>query len=48
MKLRSRLKQKEEVEEVNEKILEEMNEYRSKYIDSQKKHCKALDQVKEL
>ena len=43
MKLRSKLKAKEDVEEDNERILSELNEYRSKYLDSSKKQQKALD-----
>ena len=48
MKLRSKLKQKEDVENENTQIMDELNEYRAKFIDSQKKHAKAADQVKEL
>jgi len=48
MKLRSKLKQKDEVEQENSHILDELNEYRAKYIESQKKHAKAMDQIKEL
>ena len=48
MKLRSQLKQKEEFEKDNDKILQEIYDYRSKYCESQKKQCKAVDQVQEL
>ena len=34
MKLRSKLKQEEEVENENTQIMDELNEYRAKYIDS--------------
>ena len=48
MKLRSKLKSKEEVEEQNEKLIEELNEYRGKYLDSQKKATFAQDKLGEL
>lgn len=37
MKLRSRLKQKESVEEESNKLLEEMQDWKAKYIESQRK-----------
>lgn len=48
LKLRSQLKAKADVEEQNQAFAQEVNEYRSKYLESQKKHMKALDSVKEL
>ena len=34
MKLRSQLKQKEDVEQQNATIMDELNEYRGKYLES--------------
>ena len=48
MKLRAKLKSKEDAEEQNAKLLEELNDYRNKFIESQRKQSKALDQVREL
>ena len=48
LKLRSQLKAKNDVEEQCQAYAAEVNEYRGKYLESQKKHMKALDQVKEL
>ena len=48
MKLRAKLKSKEDAEDENAKLLDELNEYRNKFIESQRKQAKALDQVREL
>jgi hypothetical protein len=34
MKLRSKLKQKEDVEDENQKLLDEVHDYKAKYIES--------------
>ena len=43
MKLRSKLKAKDDLEEQNVAIMVELNDYRSKYLEAQKKHLKAVD-----
>lgn len=48
MKLRAKLKSKEDAEDENAKLLDELNEYRNKFIESQRKQAKAQDQVREL
>ena len=48
LRLRQQLKQKEDVEEMNQKLFEQVSEYKAKYIEASRKHQKALDQVKEL
>ena len=37
MKLRAKLKSKEDAEDENAKLLDELNEYRNKFIESQRK-----------
>jgi len=48
MSLRGKLKQKEEVESENDRLRKELNEYKAKFIDSQKKQFKFQEQNRDL
>lgn len=45
MRLRATIKSKEDLEEQNNSLIAEMNQYRSKYLESQKKAAKSNEQV---
>ena len=48
MKLRSKLKQKESVEEDSVKLLDEMQDWKAKYIESQRKVANQNDKIMDL
>ena len=48
MSLRAKLKIKEGVEADNEKLKEELNEMRQKYLDSEKRKSKYKDEVQDM
>jgi len=48
MKLRSQLKAKQDVHEQNERLQQELAEYRARFTEQQKKSSKAFEHVREL
>lgn len=48
MKLRSQLKAKQSVQESHDQLQKEVAEYKSKYLEQQKKQGRALDHIREL